>query len=468
MFASEAREKVAAVYFVALAAMMYYFMEQVITIPYTIPVRQIVVVLIIFSGFVCFLIRPNIARASVALKSALVFAFPMLVMVTVSLPIWFVERATTTELYREAWTYLIYMNQLFAALVAAVFLYMFGKKGIWYNLVGILIANVGWILSIMVRNGVGPYMRELFRLIVTFAGETGEIIGQAEVHELAFCLGIYLTYMLLFWRKDLLFNCLLALATFCFVSAFKRIAMVSIAAALVVGFFLKFLQRKGKDKAVRRWIRVIWILTLLCLVLYIGFVRFGGFHLLEDLGVDTMSRADIYDQISDYYEFSPTYMGRGMGWLSYYLTRVGDLWENAIHNDYLQFYVDLGFWGFILWIISLTFVRTWYFGRKGRTPDCINTFVIMAYLLLLSTTDNTMNYQMVYTVSAIIIMGHTFDEQVKETDEKLFGFVEEQNRILTDEDLSGQWRERRRKKKERKREKERAKEAGAKERWKRR
>lgn len=50
MFASEAREKVAVVYFVALAAMMYYFMEQVITIPYTIPVRQIVVVLIIFRG----------------------------------------------------------------------------------------------------------------------------------------------------------------------------------------------------------------------------------------------------------------------------------------------------------------------------------------------------------------------------------------------------------------------------------
>ena len=112
MFASEAREKVAVVYFVALAAMMYYFMEQVITIPYTIPVRQIVVVLIIFSGVVCFLIRPNIARASVALKSALVFAFPMLVMVTVSLTIWFVVRATTTELYREAWTYLNYMNQL--------------------------------------------------------------------------------------------------------------------------------------------------------------------------------------------------------------------------------------------------------------------------------------------------------------------------------------------------------------------
>ena len=468
MFASETREKVAVVYFVALAAMMYYFMEQVITIPYTIPVRQIIVVLIIFSGFVCFLIRPNVARASVALKSALVFASPMLVMVTVSLPIWFVNRASTLELYREAWTYLIYMNQVLAALLAAVFLYMFGKKGIWYNLLGILIANVGWILSIMIENGVGTYMQELFRLITTFAGETGEIIGQAEVHELAFCLGIYLVYMILFWRKDLIFNCLLALATFCFVSAFKRIAMVSIAIALVLGFFLKFLQKKGKEKVVRRWTQVVWGVAILCLVLYIGFVRFGGFHLLEDLGIDTMSRADIYDQISDYYEFSPEYLGRGMGWTFYYLTRLSDLWENAIHNDHLQFYVDLGFWGYILWIISLTFVRTGYFGGKGRTLNRINTFTVMMYLLILSTTDNTMNYQTVYTVSAIIIMGHSFDEQVKETDEKVFGFVEEQNRILTDEDLSGQWRERRRKRKERKQEKERARKAAAREKWKRR
>lgn len=468
MFASEAKERAAVIYFVALAAMMYYFMEQVITIPYTIPVRQIVVVVIIFSAFVCFLVHPNIARASVAFRSAMVFAAPMLVMVTVSLLIWLLEKPTVTELYREFWTYLIYMNQVLAALAAAAFLYMFGKKGIWYNLVGILIANLGWIISIMAKNGVVPYLRELFQLIVTFAGETGEIIGQAEVHELAFCLGAYLVYMLLFYRKDFLFNCLLLLAGFCFVSAFKRIAMGSIAIALAAGFLLKFLAKRGKDKAVKRIIQIVFILVTVLLIVYIGFVKFGGFHWLEKLGLNTMSRADIYDMVYDYYEFSPEFLGHGMGWLSYQLTRVIELWENAIHNDYLQFYIDLGFFGYIFWLLSLTFLRTGYFGRRGRIWDRIAAFTVMCYLLVLSTTDNTMNYQMLYTVSGIIIMGHTFDEQVKETDEKLFGFVEEQNRIMTDEDMTGRWQERRQRRKEKKLEQRKRKEERARRIWKRR
>ena len=149
-----------------------------------------------------------------------------------------------------------------------------------------------------------------------------------------------------------------------------------------------------------------------------------------------------------------------MGWLSYQLTRVIELWENAIHNDYLQFYIDLGFWGYLFWIISLTFVRTGYYGRKGRIWDRINTFVIMRYILILSTTDNTMNYQMLYTVSGIVIMGHTFDRQVQEEDRRLLGFIEEPNLIMTDEDMTERWREgrseRRRRKEEKKKRKEKA------------
>lgn len=430
-----AKERITAVYFVALGVLMYYFMDQVITIPYTIPLRQLVVVWIIFSVAVCFLIRPNVARASVALRSAFVFSIPMLVMVTVSLPIWFVERASTLELYREMWTYLIYMNQLLAALVAAAFLYMFGQKGIWYNLAAILIANLGYILTIMAEHGVVPYLQQLLRLIITFAGETGDIIAHAEVHELAFCLGVYIVYMLLHWKKDFLFQCMLILTAFCFLSAFKRIAVGAVVVAVVVGYFLRWLARRGNEKAVKRIINVSFVFICILLMLYIAFIKMGGFHALEKAGVDTMSRADIYDMVSDYYEVSPDFMGHGMGYLSYQLTRVIELWENAIHNDYLQFYIDLGFFGYIFWILSLTIVRTAYYGRGNRLEDRINTYALMCYVLLISTTDNTMNYQMLYTVSGILIMGHTFDRQVEETDKKYFGYVEEPNRIQE----NGKW-----------------------------
>ena len=428
MLEGKAKEKVIAVYFIALATLMYYFLNQVITIPYTIPVRQIFVLLIIFSGFVCFLIRPNLARGLVAIKGALVLAAPLGVMFTVSLPIWFVEQVSFIELYRSFWHHALYANQLFAALVAAVFLYVFGEKGIWYNLIALLLTNFMMVVQIMLENGVSTYLHELGQLIITFAGETGDVIGKAEIHELAFCLGAYLIYMLLFYKKKLWFHLTFVLLTFCFLSAFKRIAIVAIAVAVAIGFVLKLILKAGRKKWVDAIVRNVLLLGCLLLVLYIGFVKMGGFHLLEEAQIDTMTRVDIYDEVADYYEFSPTFMGHGMGFLSYQLTRVISLWESAIHNDFLQFYIDLGFWGYILWLLSLTVLRTWYFGRHDKKEGKIAAFAVTCYVLILSTTDNTLNFQMFYTVTGLLIMGQGFDERVRETDLKLFGFVEERNR----------------------------------------
>lgn len=422
------KEKITAVYFVSLGVLMYYLLTQVINIPYTIPVRQLVVLLILFSEFVYFIFRPNIARTYVSIKGALVLAAPLLVMVTVSLPVWFLEKTEWVEIYRALWNYFLYVNQLLAALVAAAFLYLFGEKGIWYNLIAILIANLMMIITIMLENGVGVYLEELTRLIVTFSGETGEVIQKAEIHELAFCLGAYLVYMLLFFsttRKHLILLCLTA---FCFLSAFKRIAMAAIAVAVSLGWLLRWLHKRGKDKMVR--CIAIFMLLVACVVLvaYIAFVRYGGFHALERMGIDTMSRADIYDEVEDYYTFSPAYIGHGMGYLSYQLTRVRDLWETAIHNDFLQFYIDLGFWGYIFWLLSLTVLRVKYFGSRNKIEGEILAFSMTCYILILSTTDNTLNYQMVYTATGILMLGHGFDSNVQEADKRLFGFVEKQNR----------------------------------------
>lgn len=422
------KEKITAVYFVSLGVLMYYLLTQVINIPYTIPVRQLVVLLILFSEFVYFIFRPNIARTYVSIKGALVLAAPLLVMVTVSLPVWFLEKTEWVEIYRALWNYFLYVNQLLAALVAAAFLYLFGEKGIWYNLIAILIANLMMIITIMLENGVGVYLEELTRLIVTFSGETGEVIQKAEIHELAFCLGAYLVYMLLFFsttRKHLILLCLTA---FCFLSAFKRIAMAAIAVAVSLGWLLRWLHKRGKDKMVRRIAIFMLLVACVVLVAYIAFVRYGGFHALERMGIDTMSRADIYDKVEDYYIFSPAYIGHGMGYLSYQLTRVRDLWETAIHNDFLQFYIDLGFWGYIFWLLSLTVLRVKYFGSRNKIEGEILAFSMTCYILILSTTDNTLNYQMVYTATGILMLGHGFDSNVQEADKRLFGFVEKQNR----------------------------------------
>ena len=429
MFESKVREKVLAVYYIALAAMMYYMLDDTIFVYTVIPTRQICVLLLIFSGFVSFLIRPNIARGVEVLKGTVILSAPLLAMVMVSLPIWITRQIGVHEFKVVIWHHAVYVNQVFAALTAGVFLYQFGEKGIWYNLAAILIANAMIVVTIMAESGVAVYLREFARLIMTFAGETGEVIAQAELHELVFCLGAYLIYMMVFAKKTPGHWVLFGLTTFLFLSAFKRIAMASIALTVVAGVVLNLLAKANHRKWVDLIISIAFVLIIILLVLYIGFVEAGGFRLLEEVGVNTMSRADMYELMEDYYEFSPSYTGKGTGYLSYQLTYVLPLWVQAIHNDFLQHFIDLGFFGYIFWLLSLTVLRTWYFGRNGNTDAKVGAFVITCYMLILSTTDNTLNYQMFFTVTSLLIMGHGYDKRVRKTDERLFGYIEESNRL---------------------------------------
>lgn len=435
MLERKTEEKFAVVYFTAAAVLMYYFIEQVIQLQVYITFRHAFALLIIFSGVVCFLVRPNIARASVAVKAGAVLSIPVLVMLTASLLIWCVERTDVDLITRGLSYYFIFMNQASAAFAAVVFLYMFGERGVWYNLIAILISNLMMIVTVMLEYGVGTYFSELWTLIRTFASETGSVIIHAEIHELAFCTGAYLAYMLFHIRKKPSFWLLLGLTGFCFISAFKRIAMVAIAGALALGYLLKLLQRRGKGALARKLVTAIMVGAVVLLVAYIGAVKLGVFSWMEEAGIDTSGRAGIYEAIDDYYEFSPVFLGRGMGFLTYQLNENVSLGVGAIHNDFLQYFIDLGFVGYVLWLLSITLLRVKYFGRGGKTENELVAFVVLSYMLLVSTTDNTLNYQLFYSVMAILIAGHGFDERVREEEERLFGYISPENRERKDEGL---------------------------------
>lgn len=53
----------------------------------------------------------------------------------------------------------------------------------------------------------------------------------------------------------------------------------------------------------------------------------------------------------------------------------------------------------------------------------------MLYLIVVSLTDNTMNYPLLTLVLAILMTGQDFDEKVRDTEIKIFGYVSKQNKI---------------------------------------
>ena len=418
-------EKVIAVYFFALTVMMYYFLDNTLNFKLSITFRHLFGLIIIASALICFMIKPNIARASVSFKSACVMGLPLLVTLTASMLVWVLERSELHVITRGLSYYFIFMNSFHAALTAAMLLYLFGEKAIWMNLGAIVTANLMFIAAVVAKNGVGPFVSEFITLVMTFAGNTGDVIRQAEVHELAFCLGAYLLYMLLFPKKGLGYLIGFSLAGFCFVAAFKRIAVIAVAAALAVGIFCRFLKAYGKQKLVSKLITVTMILAVVVLFAYIGIVKSGVFQRMEEAGIDTSGRARIYRAVDSFYEFSPRFVGNGMGFLTFKLNSGFDIGVGAVHNDFLDYFINLGFWGFLLWLVTFTLVRTRFFGRDGFTDGEISAAAILLYVLIVSATDNTMNYHVFNTTVATLLIGHGYEQQAALAQKRLFGRTEE-------------------------------------------
>ena len=153
-----------------------------------------------------------------------------------------------------------------------------------------------------------------------------------------------------------------------------------------------------------------------------------AFALLEQMGINTSGRVGIYNAVEKFYEFSPSFLGNGIGFLTYQLNTNIKIGVASVHNDFLQYFVDLGFWGYILWLVSIIALRILYFGAKGKTENAIITFMLTIYLIVVSSTDNTMNYPLLTGVLAVLMIGHGFDDEVRREEKKLFGCVSEDNR----------------------------------------
>ena len=414
-------EKAKMFYFMVVAIMMYYFLNEYINLGLHITFRHAFALVLFFSAALLFLYKPDISRGITAFKDACIYSIPLLVTAVVSLFIWFMETVDTSVISRGLSSSFIYTNMLSFALGAGALLYIFGQKGIWYNLIAILIANILMIVTIIIQNGLGNYLSEFITLVTTFAGVTGDIIVQAEIHELAFCLGAYLIYMLFKPKKNIIYFILLFLTLFCFLSAFKRIAIIAIVIALVFGYLLKFIARYNK-KTASRLVIFLSIIVVLLLIGYIALIKMDAFELLEKAGINTSGRVEIYNAVDGFYEFSPDFLGNGIGFLTYQLNTFMNVGVASVHNDFLQHFIDLGFWGYIIWLISMTLVRVLYFGKKGNVENAIITFILTVYLIVVSSTDNTMNYPLLTGVLAMLMIGNGFDKNAQDTELKMFGY----------------------------------------------
>lgn len=356
-----------------------------------------------------FIATVRLGRFMVLVRHAVVQMLPYLIPLFFSSVIWLTSAADAITIANGLG---MIVPQLLSVCVAAATLYLFGEKGIWYCLGSMCAANFLLIASVIAEGGLSAFMEEFRTLLVTFTAESGPLMMMLEVNDLTFAFGPFLIYLLLNRKKTPHFFFWLIVVTFLFMAGLKRIAIP----AVLLGVFVAFLLQKMPQKAARQTALCLSVGMMLVSFLYIAGIRMGLFEYLEaKLGINTMGRVNMFENLAPYYDVNFTFMGRGTGFERYVDWASGTIFQNPqrtimqIHNDFMRMYLNIGFVGYWVWLIGYLVVRIRYwFLRAGQMAGC-TFFAICIYCFVLYATDNTIYYPYTMIACALVPMSCNLD-----------------------------------------------------------
>ena len=352
-----------------------------------------------------FLITFMQTRLKIAGKLLWIWSLPYVGMAMISLLIWIIERAEINYILRGLIN--VGCAELNAmAVVCAI--WMFGEKVVDYTFFG----AVGGVALVAVRvimiYGVGGFFGQYFALLLTFAANTGAAMHYMEFHDLSQGLGLFLLYYIWTFKKDRRHILLLFLSFVCFTLSLKRIDVMAIAAAIGIGWYLNRLT------FVRRWYFIIAFEIALVIFAYVYLIIIKkGYYgtIMSQLGIDTMSRDVLYDYYSNFFELSPTFLGKGLRYIYVhmeetddliYVTRTIIIRVFAAHNEYITYFIELGFWGFIFWLWSNSWHKINAFRREFGWEGMTVTLMVIIYSFISYATDNTFFYYSINYVGFVI------------------------------------------------------------------
>ena len=112
-------------------------------------------------------------------------------------------------------------------------------------------------------------------------------------------------------------------------------------------------------------------------------------------------------------------MGKGTGfermveWFSGAVQTVPLRTQTQIHNDFLRMYLNIGFFGYWVWLWSWLPARlSYWFRQAGKDAGCL-FLGICIYCFVLYATDNAIYYPYTIIACTLIPMACRFDAQAK-------------------------------------------------------
>lgn len=383
------RESLALCAIVLLLSTLYSYLGYDVMIPvggFDVYSYFFIAVASIFLAVLVFIVAPKLDRMSVLLSQTAIQMTPLAFPFIWSILVWIAGQANLLEL-RKGLVTAAYM--LSGIGMVCAFTYLTGEKAAYLDLLGLLLANLFKATQVALEGGVEEFFRQFQRLIVTFAGETGELMQKVELQGVTYALGCYLIFFLLSKKGKYRNWPLLLVTLFFFMMGLKRIAAFGVVLALILAFFL---EKVSKSEEVRNLIlKIAGVVLIVAVLAYIGGVYYGLYDYLESIGIDTNLRDQIYQNYWPYYTFSPAFLGNGLGWVESQMAIWAEMGEDYYntHNEFLKQFIELGMIGSMIWLWLRCNLQVKDAFKRLGVENGILAVALVVYILCTYTTDTT-------------------------------------------------------------------------------
>jgi O-antigen ligase len=345
-------------------------------------------------------------------RFGILFSIVIIGMIFCSLFIWILDLQSFAYIFKGV-SKISYQLLNIAIVCSAV--YLFEEKAAKYTFIGIASANFAIIGLGAATTGISGAINDMIANITSFGDNdvitNSTFIRAIEIHDITFVMGVFFLYFVFYCPREKYRYVYAGIALFLFFAGLKRIAFLSLFLGILFAVICKLFSAKNQ--------RRILVITALIIVafcyFYIYIIQKGIFtQFLMDHDIELNGREKIYDYISNFYEVKPSYRGKGYEFCVQLLKSMKGTREEvvnitAVHNDILKMYVEMGFWGFLFWILAYYIFQThWYITRCGEKV-AICFMAINVYMLITYMTDNTMFYYWSSMVIRLIPLSFFFD-----------------------------------------------------------
>ena len=397
--------------YIFLAVPMFYFTDTGFFVgQYGIMYYYVFAAGITIMGVMAFLIKAEVIRLKCLAQDSIVLWMPYLFSLLYSVFIWISEYTGVSTITRGTF-FILY--QLIAIITAAATILVFGKYAPWMQLTAMCIAYIIHIARTVITYGWSAFAREYISLIRSFGIRTGDVARGLELHTLMFAFGLYLTYIIVrgqirWWKKILILIPVLLL----FLVGFKRIVFAGLICASIITILLR---KVKKDRKCLGLLLAAGNVVLVLCMCYNLFVASGLYERVTTyFNIDTKGRVEMYNDTADWYSISPGFTGQGDGFVSRSLSDADRRGSGALHNDLLVSYIEMGFWGFLIWGFLYIIWRSWWFYKFRGKDDAVLFIALIFSCLVTYSSDNTYYYFYVNLSLANMIMSYRIEEKERQ------------------------------------------------------